>query len=134
MNLVAGWEVDAPFLTAVLTVIGFSVNYTIVIFDRIRENLHRHRGESFATVTNRSLLETMQRSISTQVTAMLILVALIIFGGVTLRVFMSTLLVGLISGTYSSIFNAAPVVVAWEEKQLLGKPAQAKANSVVVTA
>ena len=134
MNLVAGWEVDALFLTAVLTVIGFSVNDTIVIFDRIRENLHRHRGESFATVTNRSLLETMQRSISTQVTAMLILVALIIFGGVTLRVFMSTLLVGLISGTYSSIFNAAPVVVAWEEKQLLGKPTPAKASGVVVTA
>jgi len=134
MNLVAGWEVDALFLTAVLTVIGFSVNDTIVIFDRIRENLHRHRGESFATVTNRSLLETMQRSISTQVTAMLILVALIIFGGATLRVFMSTLLVGLISGTYSSIFNAAPVVVAWEERRLLGKTTPAKASGVAVTA
>lgn len=134
MNLVAGWEIDALFLTAVLTVIGFSVNDTIVIFDRIRENLHRHRGESFATVTNRSLLETMQRSISTQVTAMLILVALIIFGGATLRVFMSTLLVGLISGTYSSIFNAAPVVVAWEERKLLGKPSPAKASGVVVAA
>jgi preprotein translocase subunit SecF len=134
MNLVAGWEIDALFLTAVLTVIGFSVNDTIVIFDRIRENLHRHRGESFATVTNRSLIETMQRSISTQVTAMLILVALIIFGGATLRVFMSTLLVGLISGTYSSIFNAAPVVVAWEERKLLGKPAPAKASGLAVTA
>lgn len=134
MNFVAGWEVDALFLTAVLTVIGFSVNDTIVIFDRIRENLHRHRGESFATVTNRSLIETMQRSISTQVTAMLILVALIIFGGATLRVFMSTLLVGLISGTYSSIFNAAPVVVAWEERKLLGEPVPAKANGVAVTA
>ena len=134
MNLVAGWEIDALFLTAVLTVIGFSVNDTIVIFDRIRENLHRHRGESFATVTNRSLIETMQRSISTQVTAMLILVALIIFGGATLRVFMSTLLVGLISGTYSSIFNAAPVVVAWEERKLLGKTSPAKTSGVAVTA
>lgn len=134
MNLVAGWEIDALFLTAVLTVIGFSVNDTIVIFDRIRENLHRHRGESFATVTNRSLIETMQRSISTQVTAMLILVALIIFGGATLQVFMSTLLVGLISGTYSSIFNAAPVVVAWEERRLLGNPVPAKAGGVAVTA
>ncbi len=134
MNLVAGWEIDALFLTAVLTVIGFSVNDTIVIFDRIRENLHRHRGESFATVTNRSLIETMQRSISTQVTAMLILVALIIFGGATLQVFMSTLLVGLISGTYSSIFNAAPVVVAWEERKLLGTPVPAKASGVAVTA
>ncbi|MBX3051386.1 MAG: protein translocase subunit SecF [Caldilineaceae bacterium] len=122
MNLVAGWEIDALFLTAALTVIGFSVNDTIVIFDRIRENLRRFRSESYSTVTNRSLIETMQRSIATQVTAMLILVALIIFGGATLRVFMSTLLVGLISGTYSSIFNAAPVVAAWEERSLFGKP------------
>lgn len=134
MNLVAGWEIDALFLTAVLTVIGFSVNDTIVIFDRIRENLHRHRGESFATVTNRSLIETMQRSISTQVTAMLILVALLVFGGATLQVFMSTLLVGLISGTYSSIFNAAPVVVAWEERSLLGKPTPAKGGGLIVSA
>lgn len=121
MNVVAGWEIDALFLTAALTVIGFSVNDTIVIFDRIRENLRRYRSESYATVTNRSLLETMQRSIATQVTAMLILVAILIFGGATLRVFMATLLVGLISGTYSSIFNAAPVVVAWEEGSILGK-------------
>jgi len=135
MNLVAGWEIDALFLTAVLTVIGFSVNDTIVIFDRMRENLHRHRGEAFATVTNRSLLETMQRSISTQVTAMLILVALIIFGGATLRIFMSTLLVGLISGTYSSIFNAAPVVVAWEERKLFGTVVpETQASSVAVRA
>lgn len=121
MNLVAGWEIDALFLTAALTVIGFSVNDTIVIFDRIRENLRRYRSDSYATVTNRSLIETMQRSIATQVTAMLILVAIIIFGGATLRVFMSTLLVGLISGTYSSIFNAAPVVVAWEEGSVFGE-------------
>jgi preprotein translocase subunit SecF len=135
MNLVAGWEIDALFLTAALTVIGFSVNDTIVIFDRIRENLRRYRSETYASVTNRSLIETAQRSIATQVTAMLILVAVIIFGGATLRVFMSTLLVGLISGTYSSMFNAAQVLVAWEESSLLGKSeTKAKAGSLVTSA
>ncbi len=134
MNLLAGWEIDALFLTAALTVIGFSVNDTIVVLDRIRENLRRHRGESYATVANRSLLETAHRSIATQITAMLILVALLIFGGATLRVFMATLLVGLISGTYSSIFNAAPVVVAWEERSLFGRSeAKPKTGALIVT-
>jgi preprotein translocase subunit SecF len=120
MNIIAGWEIDALFLTAVLTVIGFSVNDTIVIFDRIRENLRRYQGEGFATITNRSLIETLQRSVSTQVTAMLVLAAILIFGGPTLRVFMATLLVGLFSGTYSSILTAAPILVAWEERSFLG--------------
>ena len=119
MNLVAGWELDALFLTATLTVIGFSVNDTIVIFDRIRENLRRYRGEPLATVANRSIIETAQRSIATQVTAILVLAAILIFGGITLRIFMATLIVGLISGTYSSIFTATPLVVAWEEGRLL---------------
>lgn len=119
MNLIAGWELDALFLTATLTVIGFSVNDTIVIFDRIRENLRRHRGEPLATVANRSIIETAQRSIATQVTALLVLAAILIFGGFTLRIFMATLIVGLISGTYSSIFTATPLVVAWEEGSLL---------------
>lgn len=119
MNLVAGWELDALFLTATLTVIGFSVNDTIVIFDRIRENLRRYRGEPLATVANRSIIETAQRSIATQVTALLVLAAILIYGGFTLRIFMATLIVGLISGTYSSIFTATPLVVAWEEGSLL---------------
>ncbi|MCY4115614.1 MAG: protein translocase subunit SecF [Caldilineaceae bacterium] len=119
MNLIAGWELDALFLTATLTVIGFSVNDTIVIFDRIRENLRRHRGEPLATVANRSIIETAQRSIATQVTALLVLAAILIYGGFTLRIFMATLIVGLISGTYSSIFTATPIVVAWEEGSLL---------------
>ncbi len=118
MNLVAGWEVDALFLTAILTVIGFSVNDTIVIFDRIRENLRRFRTESFATIANRSLIETAQRSIATQVTALLILVAILLFGGATLQKFMATLIVGLVSGTYSSLFTATPILVAWEEGSL----------------
>ena len=119
MNLVLGWELDALFLTATLTVIGFSVNDTIVIFDRIRENLRRHRGEPLSMVANRSIIETAQRSIATQVTALLVLAAILIFGGSTLRIFMATLIVGLVSGTYSSIFTATPLVVAWEEGSLL---------------
>lgn len=119
MYFVAGWEVDALFLTAVLTVIGFSVNDTIVVFDRIRENLRRYRTETFSAVANRSLIETLQRSIATQVTAMLILAAILILGGATLQKFMATLLVGLFSGTYSSIFNATALLVAWEERKLV---------------
>ncbi len=121
MNLIAGWELDALFLTATLTVIGFSVNDTIVIFDRIRENLRRYRGEPLATVANRSIIETAQRSIATQVTALLVLAAILIFGGFTLRIFMATLIVGLVSGTYSSIFTATPLVVAWEEGSLIAR-------------
>ncbi len=120
MNIVAGWEMDALFLTATLTVIGFSVNDTIVIFDRVRENLRRYKGESFATVVNRSVIETAQRSLATQVTAWLVLFAILVFGGATLQVFMATLLVGLLSGAYSSIFVSAPFIVGWEEGSFLG--------------
>jgi preprotein translocase subunit SecF len=116
MNLVAGWEIDALFLTAILTVIGYSVNDTIVIFDRIRENLRRYRGEDLATVANRSIIETAQRSLATQTTTLLTLVAILALGGPTLRPFMATLVVGITSGMYSSIFNAAALLVGWEEK------------------
>ncbi len=126
MNLVAGWEIDALFLTAILTVIGFSVNDTIVVFDRIRENLRRYRTERFATVANRSLIETAQRSVATQITALLVLVAILVLGGATLRQFMATLVVGLVSGTYSSLFTATPILVAWEEGSLLGRDRESK--------
>lgn len=118
MYLIFGWEVDALFLTAALTVIGFSVNDTIVVFDRIRENLRRYRTESFAAVANRSLIETAQRSVATQVTALFVLVAILVLGGATLQKFMAVLIVGLVSGTYSSMFNATPILVAWEEGRL----------------
>ena len=120
MYFVAGWEVDALFLTAILTVIGFSVNDSIVVFDRIRENVKKYRSEDFATVANRSLLETMQRSIGTQVTVLLVLLAILIFGGATLRQFMATMMVGMVSGTYSSLFNATPLLVGWEERSWFG--------------
>ena len=118
MFFVVGWEIDALFLTATLTVIGFSVNDTIVVFDRLRENLKRYRNERFATVANRSIIETAQRSVATQVTALFVLVAILILGGATLQKFMSVLIVGMVSGTYSSLFNATPILVAWEEGSL----------------
>ena len=119
MNLVAGWEIDALTLTAVLTVIGFSVMDTVVVFDRIRENFKRYRGETFTVIADRSLVETIVRSIATQITALLVLVAILVLGGPTLRQFVATLIIGFISGMYSSIFNASPLVVAWDERSLL---------------
>jgi len=113
-----GWEVDALFLTALLTVIGFSVHDTIVVFDRIRENLIRHRGERFEDVVNHSIIQTLDRSINTQLTVLFTLTALLLFGGVTIRHFIATLLVGILSGTYSSIFNAAPLLVVWENGEI----------------
>jgi len=109
-----GWEVDALFLTAILTVVGFSVQDTIVVFDRIRENTPKRRGEPFELIVNRSLLETLHRSLATQLNAMFVLVAILFFGGATMKQFVATLLIGMISGTYSSIFNAVPLLVVWE--------------------
>jgi preprotein translocase SecF subunit len=109
------WEIDSLFVTALLTVIGFSVHDTIVVFDRIRENLkHRLRGESFEELANRSILQTFARSVNTSFTVVLTLVALLVFGGPVIKHFIAALLVGIISGTYSSIFNATPLVVVWE--------------------
>jgi preprotein translocase subunit SecF len=121
MNWLFGWEVDALFLTAILTVIGFSVSDSIVVFDRIRENLKRYRNESFATITNRSIVETASRSLGTQIATLLSMLAILMLGGPTLQKFITIMLVGIISGTYSSIFNAACVLVAWEEKSLRHK-------------
>lgn len=110
-----GWETDSLFVTAVLTIIGFSVHDTIVVFDRIRENLkHRQRGESFEQLANRSILQTLSRSINTSFTVVLTLATLVIFGGPLLRHFYITLMIGIIIGTYSSIFNATPLVIVWD--------------------
>ncbi len=114
MGILVGYEVDALFLTALLTVLGFSVQDTIVVFDRIRENSKRHMGEDFDTIANRSLLETMGRSLTTQINAFFIMVAILLFGGDTIKPFIAVLLVGMLSGTYSSIFIAVPLVVVWE--------------------
>jgi len=111
------WEVDSLFLTALLTVIGFSVHDTIVVFDRIRENLNIYRRLPYETVVNHSIVQTLVRSINTQLTVMLTLLTLALFGGITIRHFVITLLVGVFSGTYSSIFNASPILVVWENRE-----------------
>ena len=112
-----GWPVDSLFLTALLTVAGFSVHDTIVVFDRIRENLVIHRRLGYETVVNHSIVQTLDRSINTQLTVMFTLLALALFGGVTIRHFVVMLLIGVFSGTYSSIFNAAPLLVVWENRE-----------------
>lgn len=117
-GLVFGWEVDALFLTALLTVIGFSVHDTIVVFDRIRENMARMRGVRFEDVVNHSILQTLDRSINTQLTVLFTLAALALFGGITVRHFVLTLFIGILSGSYSSIFNASPLLVVWENNEI----------------
>lgn len=113
-----GWEIDSLFLTALLTVIGFSMQDTIVVFDRIRENSNIYRRLNFETLVNHSIVQTLQRSINTQLmTVEFLLLALAMFGGITLREFASILLIGLMSGTYSSIFIAAPILVLWENRE-----------------
>jgi preprotein translocase subunit SecF len=113
-----GWQVDSLYLTAVLTIVGFSVQDTIVVFDRIRENNGIYRKLEFEKLVNHSIVQTLQRSINTQLmTVEFFLLSLVLFGGVTLREFCLILLVGMISGTYSSIFIAAPIFVVWEKKE-----------------
>ncbi len=112
------WEADSLFLTAVLTVVGYSVQDTIVVFDRIRENIPKYRGEDYETVVNRSLMETLHRSLATSLCAFFVMVAILLFGGPTIQQFITVMLIGLISGTYSSIFNAVPLLVSWEKGEL----------------
>lgn len=129
MNWLAGWEIDALFLTATLTVIGYSVNDTIVVFDRVRENFRRYRGERLNIVVNRSIMETANRSLATHVTTLLPLTAILVMGGPTLRTFIATLLVGIASGTFSSIFNASALLVAWDEGSLLHREDMAEPST-----
>ena len=112
------WQIDAMLFTALLTVIGFSMQDKIVVFDRVRENTSIHRRLPFETLVNHSIVQTLQRSINTQLmTVEFMLLALALFGGITLRNFAIVLLVGLMSGTYSSIFIAAPFLVLWENRE-----------------
>lgn len=119
---ILGWtlhiQIDTLFITALLTVVGFSVHDTIVVFDRIRENMQRRTSETFDQVVNASLVQTMARSLNTSLTVIFTLSALTLFGGVTVRTFTLALLVGIISGTYSSIFNASMLLVIWEKGEL----------------
>ena len=115
-GLVLGWEVDALFLTAVLTIAGFSLQDTIVLFDRMRENITRRPFEKIDLIANRSIVETIHRSLVTQLNAMFVMVAILLFGGLSIRPFIATLFFGLLLGTYSSIFIAVPLLVTWEER------------------
>ncbi len=119
-SILFNWEIDALFLTAMLTVIGFSVQDTIVVYDRIRENLTRRRGETFEMIVGRSVVETLHRSLTISLINMLVMVSLLIFGGASIKQFIAVLLIGLVSGTYSSVFNAVPLVVAWFERDIWG--------------
>ena len=106
-------QIDSLFVTAMLTIIGFSVHDTIVVFDRIRENRSRHAGESFPRIVNHSILQTLGRSITTSLTVVVTLLALLLFAGGAIGVFVLALLLGIVSGTYSSIFVASPLLVDW---------------------
>jgi preprotein translocase SecF subunit len=117
-GLLFGWEVDALFLTAVLTVVGFSIQDTIVLFDRIRENIPKHLGQPYETIVNRSILETIHRSLATQLNAFFIMIAILIFGGDSIKQFIAILFVGLLTGTYSSIFIAVPLLVSWQKGEI----------------
>jgi preprotein translocase subunit SecF len=108
-------EIDSLFVTALLTIIGFSVHDTIVVFDRIRENLRLNPGEALNPVINFSIMQTVTRSVITSLTVVFTLLALFLFGGFSMRNFALALLIGIISGTYSSIFNASQIVSLWQE-------------------
>jgi preprotein translocase subunit SecF len=109
-----GFKVDSLFLTAILTVIGFSVHDTIVVFDRIRENMSRRTSESFETIVDASLIQTLNRSLNTSLTVLFTLSALTLFGGESIQEFTLALLIGIASGTFSSIFNASMILTVWE--------------------
>jgi len=124
LGLLFDVEIDALFITAMLTVIGFSVHDTIVVFDRVRENILKRRFDNFSDIVNYSLVQTLARSINTSITVLLTLFALYLLGGASIRNFVLALLIGILSGTYSSIFNASMLLVIWENgewRRLLGR-------------
>lgn len=111
-----GYEINSSFIAAILTILGYSINDTIVVYDRIRENLKRHKGLSLENIIDNSVNDVMRRSLNTSFTTLLAVLAVLIFGGDTLKSFMVTLLVGIGIGTYSSIFVASPIVYLLEGK------------------
>ncbi|MBS3899483.1 MAG: protein translocase subunit SecF [Dethiobacter sp.] len=111
-------EVNGPFIAAVLTVLGYSINDTIVIYDRIRENLKTRRKEQFADVVDNSIRQSLVRAINTSVTTLIVVVTILVFGGITLYPFMLALLVGVFFGTYSSVFIASPIWLVWKEREM----------------
>lgn len=122
-------EVNAIFIVGILTVIGYSVNDTIVIFDRIRENVTLAPGREFRSTVNISINESVTRSLGTSITTVTVILAMLLFGGVSLRDFLIVLLLGVLVGTYSSMFVAAQVLVLWERRSLLPWRKAAATNS-----
>ncbi|MFH1631498.1 MAG: protein translocase subunit SecD [bacterium] len=114
-----GFQIDTAFVAAMLTILGYSINDTIVVFDRTRENLisNRHSDASFGQIVNQSVMQSFARSINTSLTTLLVLLAIFLFGGETTREFILALMVGIVSGAYSSIFIASPLLVAWEKRR-----------------
>ena len=114
---ILGLEINSPFIAALLTIVGYSINDTIVIFDRIREKMHYSKKDTFEGLNNEALLDTLPRSINTSATTLLPILAILILGGTTIQTFMIALLIGMLSGTYSSIFVASPILVEWNERK-----------------
>ncbi|MCK8825222.1 protein translocase subunit SecF [Fuchsiella alkaliacetigena] len=115
-----GREINSPFIAALLTVMGYSINDTIVIFDRVRENLKYKRKQSFAELNNRAVVDTLPRSINTSATTLACIAAVFVFGGATIQTIMLALLIGILAGTYSSVFIASPALVeldAWQKRR-----------------
>lgn len=110
-----GREIDLPIIAAFLAIIGYSLNDTIIVYDRIRENYGKHQKKSFSTVVNHSINETLSRTILTSGTTLLVVAALFIFGGGVIHNFAFALLVGILVGTYSSIFVASPILILWDD-------------------
>jgi preprotein translocase subunit SecF len=117
LGWVAGVEIDALFITGMLTVVGYSVHDTIVVFDRIRENQSRGGGGNFENVVNSSILQTMTRSLNTSLTVLFVLLSLFVLGGPTIHYFTLVLIIGVITGTYSSVANASQLLIVWENKE-----------------
>ena len=114
---ILGREINSPFVAALLTIVGYSINDTIVIFDRIREQMKYSKKKTFEGLSNQALLDTLPRSINTSATTLLPILAILILGGTTIQTFMIALLIGMLSGTYSSIFVASPILVEWNERK-----------------
>jgi preprotein translocase subunit SecF len=117
LGQITGAEVNAMFIVAVLTVVGYSINNTVVVFDRIRENVSKHISPDFEVTVNSSLTETLARSLNTSLTTLCVILALLLFGGATIHYFVLALLIGLLAGTYSSLCIAPTFLVIWERRE-----------------
>jgi preprotein translocase subunit SecF len=117
MGVVLGWEINLMFITGVLAVIGYSINNTVVVFDRIRENLSKGISPDFEMVVNNSLVETLSRSLNTSLTTLFVVLALLLFVGASIQNFAIAMLIGIIAGTYSSLFVAPNLLIVWERRE-----------------